>query len=612
MEASPEARELHARLQQLRLEWINLKKQLDQMLETSEIASTQLDVYVESKGSALRHTDFHIFPHLISLLLDDQKVIEHQYSDAQRIALEEGGIQKLYSTDLEQGDHSLTISYGGIERNGKKYLKLLPISIHKARQRLRIILHLREGLEGPQFDYTIWQGPATAAMTDLQDFLVQRARYDAELGLHLPAVVLILSSLNGQHTSTLKNELLFYLARSYFFLQLPMESAALFQELVQRSIEPSRRSEAWFYLEKIHYQDKHFEEAIAAYRQITDDLPQPLRYEAMYLAGNSYLQLRLYDQAELIHQKIPRSSEFYPYALYAIALADLQEGETSHAISTLQKIKTHSDWGNPALRSLKAKVHQLLGYLYLEQGQSLNSMSEFTTMPLEYRTTEKTLYGKGWAAFDLGDFSGALNTFSDLKARFSQSSYGKAANLATGHLYSRLQLFNQSVEQYKQALWFFTQNIEQTQQEVEDLIQRDRERQVLEIDAVLQDFEQAKTISQRIALQLPEAMQRQQDWPSIFEQYQQLLVLEHETLQEKDRLPEGEHGLLINHVRTLQDKITQLRNDMATYMNHSSVQILKKEIEHLDDLAVQACLGIADQMAILLTGPQGAEMVLEE
>lgn len=612
MEPSEEAKSLHTRLQQLRLELIGLKKQLQQALEYSDNTSSQVDTYVEVVGHTQGLTNFYTSPRLISLLLDDQKVLDHQYTDVERMALEEGGTQRLYSTDLEQGDHVLAVSYGGIEKNGKKYLKVLPIYFHKGQLRMRVILRLQKDTEGPRLDYTLWQGSAQSVPPRHENFLIRRARYDIRLNQHLSAAVLALSLLDSQQSSIPRDELLFDLARTYFFLQLPGQATSLFLELTQKPIEQSKRAEAWFYLEKIHYQEKHFEEALQAFNQITVDLPPPLWSESMYLAGNSYLHLKLFDQAELIHQKIPRLSEFYPYALYAIALAELHKEERVQATSILQKIKTITNRDDIALQRLKNQAHQLLGYLYLEQGQPQKAKSEFATVPVKYQASVRTLYGRGWTALDLGDFSGALQVFSDLATRSPRNPYGKEAYLATGYIYSKLQLFNQAVEQYQSALKIYTQSLEEVEQQMEALLERQGDEQSREIIPTALNFDQTKKVLQQIAAQADQGNQVDDNSSPLLEQYQQLLLLERAVLLDKDRLPKGEYGLLVRQIYKAQDHIAALRQNLTGYLAKSLIQMLEQQMWYLDDLAVRACLGIADQLAILMTGPTGEEMLLGE
>lgn len=586
-EMTPAEDAFRTRMQELKLGLIEIKGQLLLLLEQSRTPSAQAEIFLEVKDKTQGLPDPHSMPNFISLRLDRQMVQEHHYSDTERVALQRGGIQRLYVANLDPGEHQLVVNYGGLEKNGRKYLKVASISLPKSRQRQRILLSLRVGGgEDPHLDHQMVEA--------IQDFSTRRGVYESYLDQHLLATALLFSSRSENITAPLKEEAFFSLARSLLFLDLHQEARRLFFEMAQRHPDPARRAEAWFYLGKIHYQQDRFTEALESLRHMTKDLPFSLQNEALVLMGNSHLRLGSWQQAEQIYSRMSRYSEFYPYALHGTASAQLRQGRLSEAVLTLQKITSLSHRGNTALLKLKANARLVLGLLHLQQGEPHKAALELSEISNLHQDRDLALYGKGIAALNLGDLSAALQAFSDLSASFPTSPYTHEARLASAASYSRSQVIDRSIEEYRQALKIFNQHLDEAQRRLAELAQSQGKDQ----EFILQDLEAdgIDTTGSRL-----------------IEQYRQLLLLEQEVLQEQAQLPPESQSLLAPQIHRTQGQMVQLKQDLAAYQSTSRIVLLKRQMQWLDHLAVRACLGIADQLSVELADLKGEEgLTLEE
>ena len=487
---------------------------------------------------------------------------------------------------INPGEHQIVVHYGGLEKNGRKYLKVVSFSFPKIPQLQRIMLSLHVGGgEDPHLDFKMVKA--------VQDFSTRRGVYESYLDRHLLATVLFFSPRNENITAPLE-EAFFSLARSLLSLDLHQQARRLFSEIAQRYPDPARRAEALFYLGKIHYQEDRFTQALETLRPIRKDLPFSLQNEALCLMGNSHLQLGSWQQAEQMYSRISRSSEFYPYALQGIARAQVRQGRLSEAILTLQKLSNLSHRGSAALSRLKANARLLLGLLYLQQGEPHKAVSELSEISKQHPDRDLALYGKGIAALNLGDLSAAVQAFSDLKASFPTSRYADEARLASAGSYSKSQVIDQSIEEYRQALKILNQRLDETQRRLAGLAQgldgnRDFILQDLEVDGI------------------------DTAWSRLIEQYRQLLLLEKEVLQEQAQLPLESQNLLAPQIHRVQAQIVELKQDLAAYQSASVMALLERQIQRLDRLAVRACLGIADQLSIALADLKGEEgLTLEE
>jgi len=100
LEIAPAEESLRSRIEELKLGLIEIKGQLLRLLEQSQTRSAQTEIYLEVRNKTQGLVDPHSMPNFMSLQLNQQTVLEHHYSDTERVALQRGGIQRLYVGDL--------------------------------------------------------------------------------------------------------------------------------------------------------------------------------------------------------------------------------------------------------------------------------------------------------------------------------------------------------------------------------------------------------------------------------------------------------------------------------------------------------------------------------
>lgn len=119
-------RSLSAEIQQLKTEIVGLNKDLRLMEEELLFpSSSQVSVFVS--------LDIGQFFKLesVRLKLDGKQVVSHIYSDKQRSALARGGVQRLYLTNLNLGEHTLAAFFTGIGPNGRPYKRASELGFTK-------------------------------------------------------------------------------------------------------------------------------------------------------------------------------------------------------------------------------------------------------------------------------------------------------------------------------------------------------------------------------------------------------------------------------------------------------------------------------------------------
>ncbi|WP_420588626.1 AraC family transcriptional regulator [Bacterioplanoides sp.] len=119
-------KDLSREIQQLKTNIVGLNKDLRLMEEELLFpSSSQVSVFVS--------LDIGQFFKLesIKVKLDGKQVVSHIYSDKQRNALARGGVQRLYLTNLNLGEHTLSAFFTGIGPNGRPYKRASELNFTK-------------------------------------------------------------------------------------------------------------------------------------------------------------------------------------------------------------------------------------------------------------------------------------------------------------------------------------------------------------------------------------------------------------------------------------------------------------------------------------------------
>jgi len=103
-------------------------------------------------------SDNPVNPDSISLQLDGQLVIRHQYTGGEGAALQEGGVHRLYTGRLTDGEHRLEVSVTGRQVKGQAFQQQRSVTITKRPGRKYMELHLGpdEGSPDPGLTIREW------------------------------------------------------------------------------------------------------------------------------------------------------------------------------------------------------------------------------------------------------------------------------------------------------------------------------------------------------------------------------------------------------------------------------------------------------------------------
>ena len=94
----------------------------------------------------------------VKLKLDGKLVATHLYSQLQRSSMARGGIQKLYITNLNEGQHTATAFFTGIGPDGRPYKRAETIEFKKGPGSgyLEIAIRDNGSVQEPEFEIKQW------------------------------------------------------------------------------------------------------------------------------------------------------------------------------------------------------------------------------------------------------------------------------------------------------------------------------------------------------------------------------------------------------------------------------------------------------------------------
>ncbi|WP_440904357.1 AraC family transcriptional regulator [Catenovulum sp. SX2] len=118
--------ELNQSIQDLKQQVLELNRKLF-ILEEDLLfpASNQLAVFISLDVGQFFKLDS------VELKLNDQPIAGTLYTDRQRTALEQGGIQKLFIGNIKEGEHNLTAFFIGLDKQGNNIKKAKQFSFEK-------------------------------------------------------------------------------------------------------------------------------------------------------------------------------------------------------------------------------------------------------------------------------------------------------------------------------------------------------------------------------------------------------------------------------------------------------------------------------------------------
>ena len=416
-----------------------------------------------------------------------------------------------------------------------------------------------ENLQGGETQ-TDGTGPSQNIVADLEEIAVLMKRLET----------------GGDPTSI--DEVRLRLADRLLQADLVSQAEQTLKELVVQTHRAPIAAEGWFQLEKLYYRKDDYPQAVGAFLKIPMSKKLPLREEATYLAGNSYLYLKDYLKAIDLFSRISEGSEYYPFAVYSSGLAYLNLGDAwSSTQLQFQKLIALKPGGDPVLQELINKTRLTLGFIFMDQKRYSEALSVFEAIPAQSRYRMQAQFGIAKAYMGTEDCVKAIVVFKDLIDQAPTQSYALEARLQIGNCYSKLSAYHRAVDSYQDALRAYSEQSE--------------------------GFKKMTQQIQTTNLENWPSLNREARFPEAMDVYADWVRLNKGIGDEVQRgrnaaVNKAEHGT-ISDLKSLQTKMQDVRQDLIKLLRASATHQVSSQLAQIDELALRANMGIAKNMTFM-------------
>ena len=218
--------------------------------------------------------------------------------------------------------------------------------------------------------------------------------------------------------------------------------------------------------------------------------------------------------------------------------------------------------------------------MFIEQNRYQEAISALGMVSTRSPFFDQALFGIGWSYMKLEEHVKAIVVFKDLTEMLPESSYAYEARVTMGYSYSKLKAYTKAVDNYRNSLEVSSRQINLLTQKME----------TVKLQGI--DLNQAH---KPLALESPEEADKIR---GIVEKYQDLT-----RLSSKDWAQPMGNDLKVG--------LKDLGRRFSSVFQNLILQSLQRQRERLEELSIQASIGIAKNLVLEKTEFGGEELVFE-
>ena len=292
---------------------------------------------------------------------------------------------------------------------------------------------------------------------------------------YFSAITHLLTSQHFQRINHHRDEAELLLGGMYLSYGLHCEAGEIFQRLIDAGAPPPIRDRAWFYLAKIRYQRGYLTEAEDAVARIHDALPGELEEERQLLQAQLLMARQDYRGAAEVLARMHGRSAWAHYGRYNLGVALIKAGDSAGGTALLEELGRQPAAGEE-LKSLKDKANVALAYLFLRDNAPAPAQAHLERVRLDGLLSNKALLGLGWAYSAQNQYERSLVPWTELHQRLVIDPAVQESLLALPYALGHLGAYQQSLQQYEQAINVFSKEMER----IDDSIVSIREGKMIE------------------------------------------------------------------------------------------------------------------------------------
>lgn len=215
--------------------------------------------------------------------------------------------------------------------------------------------------------------------------------------------------------------------------------------------DPTARDRIWLALAKTWMRRGYSDRAVDALAQIGAGLGKEGRAEQTLLQTQILMEEQRYAEAVTALSATQAPQEWAPYLRYNQAVALQQSGQATAGMALLDELgQLKSE--NPDLLALRDKANLALGFAYLGTQRPEAAKAALGRVRLDSPFSSRALLGLGWAEYDLGNLSQALNSWRELEARDVPDVAMHEASAMIPFTQWRLRAYREAVQKYRDVI----------------------------------------------------------------------------------------------------------------------------------------------------------------
>lgn len=225
----------------------------------------------------------------------------------------------------------------------------------------------------------------------------------------------------------------------------------IFKRNLSGVTDPTARDRIWLALAKTWMRRGYSDRAEEALAQIGAGLGKEGRAEQALLQAQILMQKQRYAEAVTMLSVLQAPQEWAPYLRYNQAVALQQSGQTTAGMALLDELGQLKG-ENPDLLALRDKANLALGFAYLGTQRPEAAKATLGRVRLDSPFSPRALLGLGWAEYDLGNLSQALNSWRELEAREVPDAAMHEAAAMIPFTQWRLHAYREAVQKYRDVI----------------------------------------------------------------------------------------------------------------------------------------------------------------
>ena len=216
---------------------------------------------------------------------------------------------------------------------------------------------------------------------------------------------------------------------------------------------------ARFYLAKHNFLKHYWDEALEGFESVTDGLPAELMDKKRIMQSIILQDRKQHDEVIAVLSEIPKTSEYYHYARFNIAMSYLRKGWWSDVEENIRQILAQLKADDVVTHAFRDRLYIALGYYqlqreyYREAYDTLSKVSE--NGPYGY----KAQLGIGIVAAEQGKYQESLTVLNTLKDTYSKQLVTEEAYILIPFVLESIGSISDSLKYYADAGKFYTYSI---------------------------------------------------------------------------------------------------------------------------------------------------------